>query len=78
VISFLGAKTLRQTQDKHFSPEEKVNFRKRKKIIKTAENWLMKKKIPLDSKWQIDIIAIEVNEGERKAKIRHFKNPISY
>ena len=77
IISFIEVKTLQQVQGQPFSPEEKVDFRKQRKLVKTAESWLMKKKIPLNSKWQIDVIAIEV-DSNRKAKINHFENAIPY
>lgn len=79
IISFVEVKTLRLTsfaQGKPFSPEEKVDFRKQRKLRKIAESWLMKKKIPLDSKWQIDVMAIELKN--KKAEISHFENVISY
>ena len=71
IISFIEVKTLRLVQNEPFSPEEKVGFGKQRKLVKTAESWLMKKKIPLNSKWQIDVIAIELNLN-KKAKINHF------
>ncbi len=84
VISFIEVKTLRQApafakatagkQGEPISPEEKVNFGKQRKLIRMAEGWLMEKKIPLDSKWQIDIISIVIESG--KAKINHFENAI--
>lgn len=78
IISFIEVKTLFNKQGQILiSPEEKVNFSKQKKLIKTAESWLMKKKIPLNSKWQIDIVSIEV-DSSRKVKINHFPNAISY
>ena len=77
IISFIEVKTLRQVQGDPFSPEEKVDFGKQRKLVKTAESWLMKKKIPLNSKWQIDVIAIELNLN-KKAKINHFENAIPY
>jgi len=76
-ISFIEVKTLTQNKREQFSPfspEMKVNFQKQKKIIKTAENWLRERKIPLNIKWQIDIISIKINLNSKKAKIRHFKN----
>lgn len=76
-ISFIEVKTLRSNPGEPFSPEEKVDFIKQRKLVKTAESWLMKKKIPLNSKWQIDVIAIELNLN-KKAKINHFENAISY
>ena len=85
VISFVEVKTLSQINRalppvyqgdpaSLIEPEEKVNFQKQRKIIKTAESWLMAKKIPLDAKWQIDVISIKIDLADKKAKIRHFKN----
>lgn len=73
-ISFVEVKLLRNPA-MLISPEEKVNFSKMRKLIKTAESWLMKKKIPLNTKWQIDILAIEIRDG--KTKISHFENAVS-
>ncbi|UZE93341.1 MAG: YraN family protein [Candidatus Nealsonbacteria bacterium] len=74
VISFIEVKTLQNKGlSRIFSPEDKVNFLKRKRLRKTAEYWLTKNKIPLDSKWQINIIAITINLLEKEAKIRYFK-----
>ncbi|MBU4481069.1 YraN family protein, partial [Patescibacteria group bacterium] len=72
-ISFVEVKLLRNPATL-IAPEEKVNFSKMRKLIKTAESWLMKKKIPLNTKWQIDILAIEIRGG--KAKISHFENAV--
>jgi putative endonuclease len=79
IISFVEVKTLKKRGEPFsaIAPEEKVNFGKQKKLVKTAESWLMKKKIPLDTKWQIDIIAIEINSN-KKLEINHFENAVSY
>ena len=82
-ISFVEVKTILATPPAEggrggfVSPEEKVNFRKQRKIIKTAQSWLMKIKMPLNTKWQIDVIAIKIDSQSKKAKIRHFKNAVS-
>ena len=81
IISFVEVKTLRflsSTQKKLFFPEEKVNFSKQRKLRITAESWLMKKKIPLNCKWQIDVIAVNFNSKTKKADISHFENAVSY
>jgi len=57
-----------------FSPEQRVNFEKRKKIARVAEMWLAKNKIPLDSNWQIDLLSIVLDPQGKKAKIKHFQN----
>ncbi len=86
VISFVEVKTIRQSfgrqeipplERQDFLPEEKVDFRKRRKLIKLAQSWLTENKIPLESKWQIDIIAIKVDLNVKKAKINHFRNAVS-
>jgi len=76
-IHFIEVKTLRNRATL-IQPEEKVNFRKQRKIMKTAESWLMKKKLPLNSKWQIDVISIKIDPSGKRAKIRHFENIAVY
>ena len=78
IISFIEVKTLFKSdrgQPPVISPEEKVNFGKQRKLVRMAESWLMKKKIPLNSKWQIDVISVRITQG--KAKVNHFENAIS-
>ena len=76
IISFIEVKTLRLAQGEPFLPEEKVNFSKQRKLRMAAESWLMKKKIPLNSKWQIDIVAIRIRG--KKVEVSHFENAIGY
>jgi putative endonuclease len=73
-ICFVEVKTLKDPKIEIF-PEDKINFSKKRKLIATAESWLIKNKIPLDSKWQIDVISVEIKGG--KTKISHFENAIS-
>lgn len=73
IISFVEVKTQRGLVSL-IRPEEKVNFQKQRKLIKTAQVWLSKNRIPLNSKWQIDVLAINLDLNSKKAKIRHFKN----
>jgi putative endonuclease len=73
-ICFFEVKTLKDPKIEIF-PEDKINFSKKRKLIATAESWLIKNKIPLDSKWQIDVISVEIKGG--KTKISHFENAIS-
>ncbi len=74
VISFIEVKT--SAFSGGFLPEDKVNFQKRRQLIKMAQDWLSEKKIPSESKWQIDVISIKVDLNTKKAKIRHFKNAV--
>jgi len=71
-ITFVEVKTV--YGNKGFFPESKVNAQKKEKIAKMAEIWLQKKKVGLDTPWQIDVIAIVIDPKEKKAKINHFRN----
>lgn len=84
---FVEVKTAKHNPNFKILPQDKVNEQKLWKIAKAAELWLMQKKIPLNIKWQIDVIAIEIFEGGRskilqsllgpKTKISHFENVAS-
>jgi putative endonuclease len=74
IITFIEVKSL--SSDGGIQPEEKVNYQKRKKIIKTANFWLMGKKIPLDVKWKIDVISLRMDLKNNKIKLRHFQNAV--
>jgi len=75
LFCFVEVKTIKNPKIE-ILPEEKVNFSKRKKLILSAQSWMIKNKIPLDSKWQIDIISIILKEN-KKPQIFHFENVIS-
>ncbi|MBL7085723.1 MAG: YraN family protein [Candidatus Cloacimonetes bacterium] len=63
-IHFIEVKTLKQKGREQFSaflPEDRVDFKKKQKLIKTAQIWLTKHKLPLQgTKWQIDIISVSI------------------
>lgn len=74
IISFVEVKTIADNSD--FFPEDKVNYKKQRKLIKLAQSWLLKNKVSLDSAWQIDVVSVIVDIKTKKAKIRHFKNAV--
>ena len=59
-----------------FLPEDRVDYKKRRTIVRTAEIWLSKNKISLNRQWRIDIIAVNFSQKTQKAKISHFKNAV--
>lgn len=78
IISFIEVKTQKNGGlSSVFLGEDRVDWRKQKKLIKTAKEWLTQNKISPESRWQIDIVAIRVNPGRDVAGIRHFKNVVS-
>jgi len=75
IISFIEVKTL-GGDSQIFSPEDKVDFLKQRKIIKAAQSYLLEKKINPETRWQIDVIAIKIDFASKKAKIKHLKNVV--
>lgn len=76
VIAFVEVKAL-ASKANAFSPQDRVDYKKRRKIIKAAESWLLKNKILTNIPWRIDIVAVRVDRLLMKAKIQHFKNAVS-
>jgi putative endonuclease len=87
VFVFAEVKSVKYYPKLRYLPQDKVNEQKLWKISKAAELWLMQHKIPLNVKWQIDVITVEIFESGRskilqtlfgpKTKISHFKNVAS-
>jgi len=77
-LIFFEVKALQQTPEEIFLPEDKVDFKKKRRLRKIAQIYLSEKKMPLESAYQIDILAIRLPlSGElNKAKIKHFENAI--
>jgi len=82
---FVEVKTVKSGGN--FLALDKVDERKLWKISKAAEMWLIKNKIPLDSKWRIDAVSVELLPDNRpawikflfspKCRISHFENVAS-
>ena len=83
VISFVEVKTIEisthgsAAKGDFIPPEQKVNSQKQRKLIKTAQIWLSKNKMPLNRKWQIDVISIKIDLKLKKAEIQHFPNAVN-
>lgn len=71
---FIEVKTI--FGDSGFSPEDKVNFKKQKNLKKMAEIYLINKKIPLNTAYQIDVITVRINPPTLEPKISHFENTL--
>lgn len=56
--------------------EARINQAKKKRLIKTAEIWLIQNKLSLTTPRQIDIIIIAIDLSRKKAGIKHYKNAI--
>ncbi|MCK4355051.1 YraN family protein [Candidatus Parcubacteria bacterium] len=74
VIRFVEVKTL--SSGKGIAPEQRVDFRKQRKLQKLAQIWLTQNKFSLDTPWQIDIISIKIDLETQKPEILHFENAV--
>lgn len=77
VLVFIEVKTRISGQKKvYLPPESNVNYYKGRKIIRTALAYMEEKGIPEDVLWRIDVISVELDCENRKAKVRHLENAI--
>lgn len=59
-----------------FSPEIRVDYKKKNKLIKLATAYMLNQKMA-ESPWQIDIISVIFDLENKKANIKHFKNAVN-
>lgn len=74
-IHFVEVKTLFQV-DEVFSPEQRADWKKQRKVKQLAEIWLQKNKYPQDIPYQIDIIAVSTDSTDNKPTIEMFENVV--
>lgn len=76
MIVFCEVKTRETKHVEHYLAEASVNRLKIKKLQKICETYFMEKRYPIDQKWQIDVLAIAIDQETKKARVKHFKNAI--
>lgn len=76
ILVFCEVKTRERKHVEHYLAEASVNRLKIKKLQKICETYLMEKHYPVDQKWQIDVLAIAIDQEIKKARVKHFKNAI--
>ncbi len=54
-------------------PEEAIDQSKKEKLYQTALTYLAKEEINHDN-WRIDCLAVEIDQANKKARIRYHKN----
>ena len=74
-IHFVEVKTIVDANS-GFYPEEKVDYKKQRKLRQMAEIWLNKNHYPQDIPYQIDVIGILIDAKSRKAKLYYFPNVV--
>lgn len=54
-----------------FLPEERVHVLKRERMARAIQSYIAEYTVPDDQEWQIDLIAIYLNQSVKEAIIRH-------
>ena len=74
LLVFIEVKTRDAKNIENYLAEYSVNRAKVKKLQKICETYLSEKRYPYDQKWQIDVLAISIDEFTNKNEIKHFEN----
>jgi putative endonuclease len=78
-IHFVEVKTRTMFGSKKYgTPQEAVSFYKQKKLIKTALFYLSENSYSSETNWQIDVVAIIIDEDKKKARINHLESAVDY
>jgi putative endonuclease len=76
-IHFIEVKTLEgRAFQSNFFPEQRVDYKKQRKLIQLSQIWLEKNKMPQDYPYQIDVIGILIDRDLKKTKIHFFQNVV--
>lgn len=74
-IIFIEVKT--RDANKNFEQgagEESINYYKQRRLLKTAELYLLEKKLPDNLFWQFDVLSIVIDKQAKIAKIKHIED----
>lgn len=74
VLIFVEVKTARVGRG--VRPEENITYFKSKNLLRSAKSYMLINKIKPNVAWQIDVIAIDINEEGMILNLRHIKNVI--
>ena len=82
IVRFVEVKTVKRPKDlpldidMGITPEQRVNYKKQRKLRALAQIWLNQSKEFANAEFQIDIISVILDLESRKAKILYFQNAI--
>ena len=76
ILIFCEVKTRDAKHVEHYLAEASVNRSKIKKLQKICETYLTEKRYPIEQNWQIDVLAVAINQESNKARVQHFENAV--
>lgn len=74
VLHFIEVKSVSRVTE--YDPEENIHPRKRKRLSRAIQTYLLEKKVSDETEWQIDSLAVFLDFKTRRAKIRMIENII--
>jgi len=74
ILHFIEVKTVSRITE--HQPEENVHLWKQKRLARAIRTYLLEKKIPEETEWQLDVMAIFLDFKTRRAKVRITENII--
>jgi putative endonuclease len=71
VLHFVEVKTVSRGtfEDEDYSPEDNVHHLKRKRLARAIETYMLEKKVPQETPFQIDVISVYVSRETDKYEI---------
>ena len=57
-----------------YMPELHANDKKMRKVLRTAQTYLLSKKCPPEQEWRIDIVSVIMNDNGEVKDIRQYEN----
>ena len=76
IIRFIEVKTSIYYPNPSFTPEIRVDWRKKRKLKRICETYLYENKASKDQEWQIDVISVILNEDDSVREINHIENAV--
>ena len=76
ILRFIEVKTVVSYETCKYRPEENVHYQKLKRLSRVIQTYLLDKKVPYETEWQIDVLAVFLDLGNKKAKFRWTENII--
>ena len=74
-IVFVEVKTASDNFSLAFAAQN-VHSKKKRRLIKSAQVYLMDKKIPKNIPWQIDVVLISLDDRNKLVRIEHLENAV--
>lgn len=76
-VVFVEVKTIKSEDETAAAlAAQNVHYFKRQRLIRTAQNYLIKKRISAETPWQIDVLVVVADENGGLKQIQHLANAV--